>query len=224
MSTDARNSRLAATAMLVLALAGCVVRPTWRGDEAAAYDVLNRSTIALLEIDRDALAGPLGASLRHACAVLVFPGKVDGVHPAPGTCGDGVLLVRDGPTGRWTGPAFYALRRRDGDAGPAPGEHADVHRWLIALGCDALHPLYAGGGSATAATIELDDAADMTAWSLSPRRADRASLATMALRPLPAFALAYYQQPASLPAIALDRSLHNDASAEILAAIRTVAN
>jgi hypothetical protein len=143
MKTNFRIGALAAFASLLLGLAGCVLRPAWRGDEGTAYDVLNRSTIALLEIDRDALAGPFGSEMRHACAVFVFPGHVKGVATSAATRGDGVLLVRDRSTGHWNGPAF---------------------------------------------------------------------------------SLAYYQASAPLAAIMVDRSVHNDASGEILATVESVAN
>ena len=224
MTTNLRQGAMAAIAVLFLALAGCVARPVWRGDEGRAYDILNRSTIALLEIDRDALAGPLGSSMRHACAIFVFPGSIKGMPASGATRGDGVLLVRDRATGRWSGPAFYALRGQDA----AAGEHAQGRRLMIAVGCDALHRLYAGStvAAGSPATIRLDDAtfADMAAWPLSMRRAEPVPLVAMALWPLPGVALAYYQAPASLAAITLDRSVSNDASAEIQAAIASVAD
>jgi hypothetical protein len=228
MTTNSRNGVPAAIAVLLLGLAGCVSRPTWRGDEGTAYDILNRSTIALLEIDREALAGPLGSSMRQACAVFIFPGKVVGIPASAAARGDGVLLVRDRATGHWSGPAFYALRGRDRDI--AAGEHAEGRRWMIAVGCDALQRIYtdamAAPASAFPAATELDDAAlaDMTGWSLSSRRASPQPLVAMALRPLPVITFAYYQAPASLAAITRDRSVSNDASAEIQAAIEGVAN
>ena len=114
MKTSYRSGALAAGAGLLLGLAGCVLRPVWRGDEGTAYDVLNRSTIALLSMDRDALAGPFGAAIHHACAVFVFPGHVKAVPTSGATRGDGVLLVRDRTTGHWSGPAFYALHSLGG--------------------------------------------------------------------------------------------------------------
>lgn len=223
MATNLRNGAMAAIAMLLLALAGCVARPVWRGDEGRAYDILNRSTIALLEIDRDTLTGPLGSSVRHACAVLIFPGSIKGLPASGAARGDGVLLVRDRASGHWTGPAFYALRGVDAVA----GQHAEGRRLMIAVGCDALQRLYADSTLAAASsTTELDDAtlADMAAWPLSTRRPEPSPLVAMALRPLPEIALAYYQAPASLAAIAVDRSVNNGASAEIQAAIESVAN
>ena len=223
MTTKLRKDAIAAIAVLLLALAGCVARPVWRGDEGRAYDILNRSTIALLEIDRDTLAGPLGSSMRHACAVFIFPGSIKGMPASGAARGDGVLLVRDRASGHWNGPAFYALHGLDAVA----GQHAEGRRLMIAVGCDALHRLYADPTLAAASSmIELDDAtlADMAAWPLSTRRPEPSPLAAMALRPLPEIALAYYQAPASLAAITLDRSVSNDASAEIQAAIASVAN
>lgn len=228
MTTNFCKRAPAVMAILSLGLAGCVARPTWRGDEGTAYDILNRSTIALLEIDRQSLAGPLGSSLRSACAVFIFPGKVDGVHAAVASRGDGLLLVRDRASGHWSGPAFYALRVRDRDIGG--GEQAQGQRWMIAVGCDALRRIctdaMAMPASALPVTTELDDAtvADMTGWSLSSRRASPAPLAAMALRPLPVITFAYYQAPASLAAITRDGSVRNDASAEIQAAIESIAN
>ena len=221
MNTSFRNGALAACASLLLGLAGCVVRSPWRGDEGTAFDVLNRSTIALLAIDRDDLAGPFGAAMRHACAVFVFPGHVKGVPASDAARGDGVLLVRDRSTGHWSGPAFYALHSHDA----VGGEHADPRGVVIAVGCDALRRLYADAAIATA-TTGLDDAtlADMTARTLSPGRSYPASIDAMALRPLPVISLAYYQAPASLAAITVDHAVRNDASGEILAAIETVAN
>ncbi len=221
MKTSFRNGAPAACASLLLGLAGCVARPTWRGDEGTAYDVLNRSTIALLAIDRDALAGPFGAAMRHACAVFVFPGHVKGVPASPAARGGGVLLVRDRSTGHWSGPAFYALHSHD-----AVGtEHADPRGVVIAVGCDALRRLYADAGVATATTGSGDATlTDMSARTLSPGRSYPASVDAMTLRPLPVISLAYYQVPASLAAITVDRSARNDASGEILSAIEQVAN
>ncbi len=90
----------------------------------------------------------------------------------------------------------------------------------------ALIAINAGGAAGSSAAIELDDAtlADMAAWPLSTRHAGPAPLVAMALRPLPDIALAYYQAPASLTAITPGRSVSNDASAEIQAAIESVAN
>ena len=218
MKTSIRIGALAAIASLLVALAACVARPTWRGDEGAAYDVLNRSTIALLEIDRDALAGPLGSAMHHACAVFVFPGHVKGLPSPTATRADGVLLVRDRSTGHWSGPAFYALHSHDTIA----GEHADHRGLVIAVGCAALRRLYAD--TTTDSPIELQDATptDMTAWTLSSGHSYQASLDAMSLRPLPVISLAFYQAPASLAAITVDKSVRNDASAEIQSAIESV--
>ena len=228
MTQNLRKGAAAAVALLLIGLAGCVARPLWRGDEGTAFDILNRSTIALLEIDREAVAGPLGSSMRKACAVFIFPGKVAGVPGSAAAHGDGVLLVRDRTTGHWSGPAFYALRGRGRDIGA--GERAEGHRWMIAVGCDALRKIYtdamAAPASPTPAATDLDDVtlADMTGWSLSSRGANPAPLVAMALRPLPVITFAYYQAPASLAAITRDRSVSNDASAEIQAAIEGIAN
>ena len=228
MTTNLRKGAAAAAAVLLIGLAGCVARPTWGGDEGTAYDILNRSTIALLGIDREALAGPLGSSMRNACAVFIFPGKVAGASASAAGRGDGILLVRDRTTGHWSGPAFYALRDRDRDLGA--GERAEGHRWVIAVGCDAWRRIYTDAmavpASAAPAATGMDDAtlADMTGWSLSSRRASPAPLVAMALRPLPVITFAYYQAPASLAAITRDRSVSNDASAEIQSAIEGIAN
>jgi lipid-binding SYLF domain-containing protein len=226
MKTNFRIGTLATFASLLLGLAGCVLRPVWRGDEGTAYDVLNRSTVALLEIERDALAGPFGSEMRHSCAVFVFPGHVKGVPTSAATHGDGVLLVRDRSTGHWSGPAFYALHGHNAGG----SDDTELRGLAIAVGCDALRRLYADEAVASAAvpaaTIGLDEAtlADMTAWTLSSGRPDRVSLDAMTLRPLPVISLAYYQASAPLAEITVDRSVRNDASGEILAAIESVAN
>lgn len=201
---------------LLLGLAGCASRPTWRGDEGAAYDILNQSTIALMDIDHQALEGPLGVAMRRACAVFVFPGSATGVPASAAARGNGVLLVRDLTTGHWNGPAFYALRLRD----EGRVEHMDRRTWVIAVGCNGLRQLYEhpdGSG-------ELDDTArdDMTAWALSGRRFVPASIMDIQVRPLPTIAAAYYQAPAPIQAVFVDRSVRNNASAEIQSAIELV--
>jgi len=201
---------------LLLGLAGCVSRPTWRGDEGAAYDILNRSTIALMDIDQRALEGPLGAAMRRACAVFVFPGSATGMPASAAARGNGVLLVRDPTTGHWNGPAFYALRLRD----EGRGEHMDRRTWVLAVGCNGLRQVYAhpdGNGA-------LDDTTrdDMTAWTLSGHRFVAASITDVEVRPLPMIAAAYYRAPAPLQAVLVDRSVRNDASAEIQSAIELV--
>jgi hypothetical protein len=204
----------------LLQLGGCVSRPAWHGDEGAAYDILNQSTIALTEIDRKALDGPLGTAMRQACAVFVFPGARTGVPATAAARGNGVLLVRDPASGHWNGPAFYALRR--GDEGHV--EHMDRRTWVIAVGCRGLRQLYAQAGPSPGTGGGLDDTTrdDMTAWALSGQRFVPASLADVAVRPLPAITAAYYQAPAPIQAILVDRSVRNDASAEIQSAIELV--
>ena len=219
MKTNLRIVAMVAIASLLLQLAACAARPRWRGDEGAAYDVLNRSTMALLELDPEVLAGPFGSALRQACAVFVFPGHVQGAPASAATRGDGVLLVRDRSTGHWSGPVFYALRRAGADGGELP----DGRGRVIVAGCGALRRL---ADAASASPPALDDAtlADMTAWTLSPRRADPVPLRAIDLRPLPVLSLAFYQAPASLSAITLDRTVRNDASGEILAVIERAAH
>jgi hypothetical protein len=204
---------------LALGLAGCVSRPTWRGDEGAAYDILNQSTIALMEIDRKSLDGPLGAAMRGACAVFVFPGSATGVPASAAARGNGVLLVRDPLTGHWSGPAFYALRLRD----EARAEHEDRRTWVIAVGCRGLRQLYAQAGASPRGG-ELDDATrdDMTAWALSGGRFVPALLVDVDVRPLPAITGAYYQAAAPILAVFVDHSVQNSASAEIQSAIELV--
>ncbi len=202
---------------ILLSLAGCVSRPTWRGDEGTAYDVLNRSTIALTAIDRATLAGPVGAAMRDACAVFIFPGILAGVPSSAAARGAGILLARNRASGDWAGPAFYALRLH----GDGFGDHPDARGWIIAVGCDALPRLLADSHARDRGDAAVDDVAgnDIEAWTLSARHVQPASLADVALRPLSAIALAYYQAPAPPKAILVERSVRNDASAEILSAI-----
>jgi hypothetical protein len=218
---QSRLERCALAAVLsTLVLMGCVARPTWHGDEGAAYDILNQSTIALMDIDRTALDGPLGASMRQACAVFVFPGARTGVPASPAARGNGVLLVRDPASGHWNGPVFYALRLRD----EGRVDHMDRRTWVIAVGCRGLRQLYAQDGARPGGSGELDDTTrdDMTAWALSGRRFVSASPMDVTVRPLPAITVAYYQAPAPIQAILADRSVRNDASAEIQSAIERV--
>jgi hypothetical protein len=63
----------------------------------------------------------------------------------------------------------------------------------------------------------------MRAWTLANGRPEEAPLRGIALRPLPVIAMAYYQAPAPLAAILVDRSVRNEASAEILSAMARLA-
>ena len=209
-----------AMAALVSLFAGCVARPTWHGDEGTAYDVLNRSTIALLDIDHSALNGPVGAAMHDACALFVFPGAQAGVASSAATRGAGILLARERNDGPWAGPAFYSLRVH----GDGRSDHADVRGWVIAVGCDALPRLLADPRARDGGDAALDDVPGnaIAGWTLSARKLRPMSLEDVTLRALPAISMAYYQAPAPPRAILVERSVRNDASAEILSAIETV--
>ena len=201
----------------MLALAACATRPAWRGDEAAAYEILNQSTLALVDVDRRALGGPFGSAVRQACAIFVFAGATTGVPASASTTERGVLLARE-PQGRhWAGPAFYRLSVDE----PEARHRVRGRVWIVTVGCRSLQRLLAADEGHAGAERDLEESLgqDMQVWTAPDRGVPEASPERVLLRPLPAVALAYYQAPASLQAILVDGSVHNDASAEIQAAI-----
>lgn len=147
MSRLARATCAALLLPLVLAglsTTGCATRYRWRGEEGAAHEIVNQSTISIAE-SRDRERYPvLGPALRDACAVFVFPRVASMGLGAGVSSGMGVLLVRDPASGHWSGPGFVSLSEAD------LGLQAGIARRelvVVLASCDGLQALADGKSS-----------------------------------------------------------------------------
>ena len=142
-----RATRAALLLSLVLAglsTAGCATRHRWRGEEGAAHEIVNQSTISIAEFHDRERYPALGPALRDACAVFVFPrvasmGLVAGI-----SSGMGVLLVKDQAGTHWSGPGFVSLSEAD------LGLQAGIARrelMVVLASCDGLDALADGKSS-----------------------------------------------------------------------------
>jgi lipid-binding SYLF domain-containing protein len=104
-----RRSFTVAAAALASALA-VVSSPARAADDAAeAKKLVSEAQATLNDFANNKEFPTLGPALAKAKGVLVFPQILKAGFILGGSGGSGVLLVRDGKTGDWTGPAFYTM-------------------------------------------------------------------------------------------------------------------
>jgi lipid-binding SYLF domain-containing protein len=74
-----------------------------------AQDIVYKSKETFVSFMKDPKLVWLRQHFHQAKAVMIFPHVAKGGFIVGGTGGEGVLLVKDSKTGRWSEPAFYSL-------------------------------------------------------------------------------------------------------------------
>jgi lipid-binding SYLF domain-containing protein len=125
---------------VALGLAGCA-SPGPRAEAKLAHAVMHDAMRSLQDIDETGEHPGLRASMRDACAALVFPHLRGAGFFAGWAAGAGVLMVRDPQSGEWLGPTFLSL----GDMAIGPEPPASEWQLVVVFRqCDALGPVRAG--------------------------------------------------------------------------------
>ncbi len=83
--------------------------PAMAVEKAAAQSIVDKAKGTLADFMGDANYSWLHNQLKTAKGVIIFPQIVKGGFFIGGSGGTGILLVRDGTTGKWSEPAFYTL-------------------------------------------------------------------------------------------------------------------
>jgi len=202
MMAIVRRSLTALPVLCALALAGCASVDGAHTDARRAHDLVNASTMTLATFGESDEHPDIKLQLRDACAVLIFPHVGSASFLVGGSVGSGILLVHDAASGRWVGPAFYALD--EASVGPQVGL---AKRELIVVmhRCDGLERLRDEratlrlGTSFTAQAAEhgrgVEVAHDVRAYSRVEGVYVGAALELAVLRPRQALSDAYYMQP-----------------------------
>jgi SH3 domain-containing YSC84-like protein 1 len=107
MNIIRRGLTLAGAAVAVAATFSSL--PARASDATEAKELVDKSNAVVSSFVNDKDFTSIGPLLGRAKAVLIFPQIVKIGFVLGGSGGSGVLLVRDGKTGNWTGPAFYTL-------------------------------------------------------------------------------------------------------------------
>jgi SH3 domain-containing YSC84-like protein 1 len=101
-------TRLAGAMAAVLALIGTA--PASANDATDARQLVERAKITLDSFTTDKAVGdPVKKLLKTAKGVFISPQVLRGAFIVGVSGGSGVLVVRDGKTGSWHGPAFYTM-------------------------------------------------------------------------------------------------------------------
>jgi len=216
-----RNALFATLLMALSLVGGCASPDRWRGDEGKAHELVNKATLSLLTLGEQAGDRPLQDALRGACAVFVFPAVASASFVVGAAAGSGILMMKESTSGRWTGPAFYAMTEisMGVDVGATRRDTVIVlHR------CDALNDtVQANVGIGVGATLALAHRSaaiavlskDMRAFSRASGVQVGVALDGVLLRPRQALADAYYGTPLT-PAEILARPAADDSTASEL--------
>lgn len=83
--------------------------PAFANDSQDAAQLVEKAQMTLQSFMTDSSMGGFRDLIREAKGVLVVPQLLKGAFVFGVSGGSGVLLVRDGNTDRWVGPAFYTV-------------------------------------------------------------------------------------------------------------------
>ncbi|MDD3293298.1 MAG: lipid-binding SYLF domain-containing protein, partial [Geobacteraceae bacterium] len=78
-------------------------------DKIDAQSLVDKARVTFTELMNDSSFSWLHDYIRHAKGVLIFPQVLKGGFFLGGSGGTGVLLVREGGSGKWSEPAFYTV-------------------------------------------------------------------------------------------------------------------
>ena len=91
------------------AAAATATLPARASDASDAADLVMKSQATITTFGASKEFPTFSPALAKARAVLIFPQVLKAGFILGGSGGSGVLLVRDGKTGNWVGPAFYTM-------------------------------------------------------------------------------------------------------------------
>jgi SH3 domain-containing YSC84-like protein 1 len=78
-------------------------------DKSESHAIVDKANGTLADLMGDSMFSWLKGYLKNAKGVLIFPELIKGGFFLGGSGGNGVFMVRDEATGKWTNPAFYTL-------------------------------------------------------------------------------------------------------------------
>ena len=106
MNMTRRSLTLAGVAAMVATTASLPARAS---DASDAKDLVLKAQATIEQFGRNDDFPTFSPALAKARGVLIFPQVLKAGFILGGSGGSGVLLVRDGKTGKWFGPAFYSM-------------------------------------------------------------------------------------------------------------------
>ena len=106
--TGTRGLSLAAF-LLAIAMMVTLAAPASADDKQDAAQLVEKAQMTLQTFMTDSSLEAFRDLIREARGVLVIPQLLKGAFVFGASGGSGVLLVRDGKTDRWFGPAFYTI-------------------------------------------------------------------------------------------------------------------
>ena len=224
------DSRPLVLAVVLAWLSPCGAASTQSRNEKTADAIVAGATATIESLGHNAHYTALNQALVRAQAVLIFPRFVSAGFVVAGSHGNGVLLVRDGATGHWVGPAFYSLTQASVglQAGAATSEYIVVvhsrhaldtlFKSGLRLGMDtaiAVGPIGSGGGAAMTTDIDVFSRAKGAFLGIA--------LDGAALRVRAPLSTAYYGRPATPADILVSRSISSADSAALRSAVEIAA-
>jgi lipid-binding SYLF domain-containing protein len=187
-------------------------------NDAQALVERSRMTLETFLADPD-MGPPLRNLMKNAHAVLIYPRVLRGAFVVGASGGSGVLLVKDPPTGTWTGPAFYTI----GEASfglQAGGDAQEVVLVVLSergirellsrsvkLGAGTSVAAGPVGAGAEAATQNLS--ADIVSYARSKGLYAGVSLEGAVVEPRDSLNAAYYGQPVNPTDILIRKTASN---------------
>ena len=106
MKSSVRNLLILGVVGIFTGLAGCVTNPDTR---AGTEQELRSVNVTLSNFQRDPDMTWFRNHLRDARAIIISPSITRAGFVFGGKGGEAVVLVRDGASGQWVGPAFYNM-------------------------------------------------------------------------------------------------------------------
>jgi lipid-binding SYLF domain-containing protein len=219
-------------ALILLLATGCASSGSSTGadDPAARNDAQalverSRMTLENFMADQD-MGPPLSRLMKSARAVLIYPRVLRGAFIVGASGGNGVLLVKERPTGNWTGPAFYTLGELSFGL-QAGGDAQEVVLVVLSergitsllsrslkLGGDASVAAGPVGAGAEAATQNLS--ADIVSYARAKGLYAGVSLEGAIVEPRDTLNAAYYGEPVNPTDILIRKAKTNPQAAPLI--------
>lgn len=200
----------------MLAVASIALASGHAAAQAEQQDLVNKAEATFTAFMRDPDMGWLQRHIVDAKAVLIAPQLVKAGFIFGGAGGRAVLFARDGPAGRWTGPAFYDIAAASVGFQAGVSVSETVTLVMTERGLNSLLASSAklGGDASIAAGpvgmgSNTDITADLVAFSRSKGLYGGLNLEGSVIHVSDTFNRAYYGASVLPPDILLAANVHN---------------
>lgn len=211
-------------AMLAAVAAATIAPPAFA--QAAQQKLINDSTATFNRFVRDPDMTWIQQNLGSAKGILISPSVLKAGFIFGGSGGRAVLLARDPKTGKWVGPAFYALATAS--VGFQAGVQVSQAVTLVMTdkGMNALlTPSFKLGGDASVAAgpvgagARSNIVADFVTFSRAKGVMAALNLDGTVVNTSDDWNAAFYGKPVQAPDILVRQSVHSKGAAKLLAAV-----